>query len=133
LVYVNLNDMTNLCRVCAVLVLRRLQFLSFWIPLMVILSRFCLVNTDPVQASNIIILDTPRGDFIEVSSSSYNLSLFSSKTGSHHDGGAGATPRESLSVSIGDLWPEIDSSHRADHEVAVTTTAHSQLEASTSC
>jgi hypothetical protein len=45
----------------------------------------------------------PRGDFIEISSSSYNVSLFSSKAGFHHDGGADAAPRESSSVSIGDL------------------------------
>jgi hypothetical protein len=35
-----------------------------------------------MQASNIIILDTPRGDLND-SSSSYGLSLFSSKAGSH--------------------------------------------------
>jgi hypothetical protein len=43
----------------------------------------------PTQASNIIILDTPRGDLIEVLSSSYDLSLFSLKAGSHPDEGTG--------------------------------------------
>jgi hypothetical protein len=33
--------------------------------------------------------------FIEISSSSYNLSLFPSKAGSDRDGGVGAAPRES--------------------------------------
>jgi hypothetical protein len=31
-------------------------------------------------------LDTPHGDFVEISSSSYNLSLFSSKSASYDDG-----------------------------------------------
>jgi hypothetical protein len=45
----------------------------------------------PAQASNIVILDTLRRDLIEVSSSSYDLSLFSSKAGSLHDEGMRAT------------------------------------------
>jgi hypothetical protein len=67
-------------------------------------------------ALDIIILGTPRGDLIDVSSSSYNLSIFSSKAGSHNDGGIGATRRESSSVSIGDLWPEVDSLCGAERE-----------------
>jgi hypothetical protein len=62
----------------------------------------------PAQASDIMILDTLRGDFVEISLSSYGLSLFSSKAGSHHDEGAGAVHEESPSVSIGELWPGID-------------------------
>jgi hypothetical protein len=77
-------------------------------------------------------LDTPHDVVIEISSSSYNLLLFSQKASSDHDGGAGASPRESSSVSIGDLWPEIDSSHDADYEGAFATTKHSHSEASTS-
>jgi hypothetical protein len=85
----------------------------------------------PTQASNIIILDTPCGDFIEVSSSSYNLSLFSLKAGSDHGGGAGAAPRESYNTGIGDLWHEIDSLRGADHEGTFTIVTHCCLEAST--
>jgi hypothetical protein len=68
-----------------------------------------------------IILDTPCGDLIEISSSSCNLSLFSLKVGSHHDGGAGAMLRESSSVSIGDVWSEVDSVRGVDHEDTFAT------------
>jgi hypothetical protein len=61
-----------------------------------------------VRTSGIFILDTPRGDLFEDSSSSYDFSLFSSKAGSQHDEGMSATPRRSSSMSIGDLWLEID-------------------------
>jgi hypothetical protein len=57
----------------------------------------------PTRTSDIIILDTPRGDLNEISSSSYDLSFFSSKAGSHLDEGAGATPGGSSSVSVGEL------------------------------
>jgi hypothetical protein len=86
-----------------------------------------------VQASDIVILDTPHGEFIEVSSSSYNLSLFSSKAGSHHEGGVVVVLRESSSVSVGDLWPEIDSLCEADCEGAFMAAMCSCPEASTSC
>jgi hypothetical protein len=36
------------------------------------------------------------------------LSLFSLKAGSHPDKGVRATPGGSSSVSVGELWPEID-------------------------
>jgi hypothetical protein len=39
---------------------------------------------------DIIILDTSRGDVIEILSSSCDLSIFSSKAGSHCDVGMGA-------------------------------------------
>jgi hypothetical protein len=73
-------------------------------------------------------LDTSRGDFIEISSSSYNLSLFSSKSSSNHDGGVGAALRESSSMSIGDLWLEINSSRGADYEGAFMTATCGHLE-----
>jgi hypothetical protein len=41
-----------------------------------------LCHFSPVRASDIVILGTPRGDLIDVSLSSYDLSLFSSKAGS---------------------------------------------------
>jgi hypothetical protein len=41
----------------------------------------------PAWTSDIIILDTPRGDLNEISSSSYGLSLFSLKADSHPDEG----------------------------------------------
>jgi hypothetical protein len=40
-----------------------------------------------VWDSDVIVLDTPRGDLIEISSSSYELSIFSLRAGSHHDEG----------------------------------------------
>jgi hypothetical protein len=62
----------------------------------------------PVHASDVIISGTSRRDLIEVSSSSYGLSLFSSKVGSHPDESAAAAPSESSSVSVGELWLGID-------------------------
>jgi hypothetical protein len=67
----------DLCRVRSTLVLLMLQMLSFW--------------------------TCPRGDLIEVSSSSYGLSLFSLKVGSDPDEGMGAASSESSSVSVGEL------------------------------
>jgi hypothetical protein len=58
------------------------------------------------QGLNIISLDTPSGEVVEISSS-YDLSVFSSGAGSSHAEGVGATPAGS-SPSIGDLWPDID-------------------------
>jgi hypothetical protein len=66
LIYVHLNDVFDLHRLPA------------------ILSR----------ASDVIILDTPHSDFVEISSSSYDLSIFSSKTGSNHDEGKGVIKHE---------------------------------------
>jgi hypothetical protein len=63
---------------------------------------------DPAQASDIIILDIPRRDVTKVSSSSYGVSLFSSKVSSHPEDNVGAAPSESSSVSVGELWPGID-------------------------
>jgi hypothetical protein len=62
----------------------------------------------PARASDIMILDTPRGDLVEISSSSYSLSFFSLKAASHHNENAGAVPRGSWSLSIGELWPNIN-------------------------
>jgi hypothetical protein len=57
-----------------------------------------------VRASDVMILDNPHGDLVEISSISYGLSLFSSKAGSRHDVGVGAMPEGSSSISIGELW-----------------------------
>jgi hypothetical protein len=50
-------------------------------------------GSGPAQASDVVIFDTPRGDLVEISSSSYGLSLFSLKASSRQDGGVGAVPR----------------------------------------
>jgi hypothetical protein len=50
----------------------------------------------------------PRGEVIEIPSNSYDLSIFSSKVGSHRDEGMGVVPGGSSSVSIEELWPDID-------------------------
>jgi hypothetical protein len=57
---------------------------------------------------DIIILDIPRRDVTKVSLSSYGLSLFSLKAGSHPEENVGAAPSESSSVSFGELWTGID-------------------------
>jgi hypothetical protein len=55
------------------------------------------------QASDIVILDIPRGDLVEISSSSYGLSSFSLNAGSRRAEGARAVPGRSSSVNIGEL------------------------------
>jgi hypothetical protein len=52
-------------------------------------------------------LDIPQRDVTEVSLSLYGLSLFSSKAGSHAEDNVVAMPSESLSVSVGELWPGV--------------------------
>jgi hypothetical protein len=42
-------------------------------------------------------------------------------------------PRESSGISVGDLWPEIDTSHGIDYECAFTTATCCHLEALTLC
>jgi hypothetical protein len=85
-----------------------------------------------VQALGVIILDTPH-NLIEVLSSLYNLSLFSSKAGSSHVAGQDAVPERSSSESIGDLWPKISSAGNVDTRGSSVGAARSHLEASTSC
>jgi hypothetical protein len=62
----------------------------------------------PAQALDIIVLGIPQRDATELSSSSYGLSLFSSKDGSPPEENAVGTLGESSSVSVGELWLEID-------------------------
>jgi hypothetical protein len=62
-----------------------------------------LCCSDLAQALDVIILDAPRGDLNELSSSSYGLLLFSSKVGSHAGEDTGAMPDGSLSMSVGEL------------------------------
>jgi hypothetical protein len=69
-----------------------------------------------VRVSDVIILDTPHGDLIAISSSSYKLSPFSSKAGFGHIVGVGAAPEKSSSVSIDDLWPGINSARGTNAE-----------------
>jgi hypothetical protein len=73
--------------------------------------------------SDINVLNTLCGDVIDIfSSSSYELSLFSSKAGSAHSAGGGVP-----SVSIDDHWPE---GSIAGGPAAAAT--HDRLEASSS-
>jgi hypothetical protein len=55
------------------------------------------------QALDVNLLNAPCGDIIEIPSSSYELSISSSKASSSHRVGAGAAPKDLSSVSIGDL------------------------------
>jgi hypothetical protein len=65
-------------------------------------------GSGPARDLDIIVLDTPSGEVIQISSSSCDLAIFSSKDGSQRDEGTGAVPGGSSSVSIGELWPDID-------------------------
>jgi hypothetical protein len=85
-----------------------------------------------LQDSDVIISDAPRGNFTEISSSSYELSLFSWKAGSGRVAGVGTVPEGSSSWSIGDLWLEIDNAEDIGAEGASITRTHSHFKASTS-
>jgi hypothetical protein len=78
------------------------------------------------------LLNAPRSDIIEILSSSYELLFFSLKDGSGHDVAAGAMREESSSVSIGDIWPEINSTGGTSYEGASMTVARGHLEVSMS-
>jgi hypothetical protein len=86
-------------------------------------------------ASDIKTLNALHRDIIEIpSSSSYELSLFSSKAGSARGVGEGvALGGVSSSVSIGNLWPEIDSVEGVGHGGGTATTACDHLEALPLC
>jgi hypothetical protein len=62
----------------------------------------------------IIYLDTPNGKAVKISSS-YDLFVFSPGASSPRAEGVGATPAE-LSLSIGELWPDIDKLDEINHE-----------------
>jgi hypothetical protein len=63
-------------------------------------------GSGPTRGMDIIYVDTPSGDVAE-KSSSYNLSIFSSRANSEGAEVVTAT-REDSSPSIGELWPNID-------------------------
>jgi hypothetical protein len=67
---------------------------------------------------DIIVLDTPHGEVIEISSSSCNISIFSSKASYPHDKNTEATQGGSSSASIGELWPDINKLDEVAHEGA---------------
>jgi hypothetical protein len=62
---------------------------------------------------DVICLDTPSGE-VEVSSS-YDLFIFSLKTDAQFSEGGGNTPEGSSSVSIGELWAEMDMMDAISH------------------
>jgi hypothetical protein len=70
---------------------------------------------------DIIYVDTPSGEVIEISSSS-NLSVFSSGADPQCTEGVDATPMGSSSVSIGELWPDIDKLYEVNHGGTSTVT-----------
>jgi hypothetical protein len=74
----------------------------------------------------------PHG-VIKISSSSYELSVFSLKVGSSHGMGVGVALGELSSVTIGDLWLQINSSRGTGDDGTFMTATHGHLEASTSC
>jgi hypothetical protein len=82
-------------------------------------------------ASNINLLNALCSNIVEISSSSYELSFFSSKADSGHIVGADATLEKSSSVSIWDLWLEINSTRgTGEGEGASMTATRGHLEAS---
>jgi hypothetical protein len=56
---------------------------------------------------DVICLDTPSGEVVEVYSS-YDLSVFSPKTDAQFSEGGGNAPEGSSSVSIRELWAKMD-------------------------
>jgi hypothetical protein len=68
----------------------------------------------PTRGLYIICLGTPSGEVVEISSS-YDLSVFSSGAGSPHAEGVGSTPT-GLSLSIGELWPDMDKLDEINHQ-----------------
>jgi hypothetical protein len=62
-----------------------------------------------------------------------NSQLFCSKVGSHRDEDVGAVHGESSSVSIGDLWPEIDNLDEAGGEGTSMTPTQSPRGDPASC
>jgi hypothetical protein len=69
---------------------------------------------EPARGLDIISLDTPSDEVIEISSS-YDLSVFSSGADSPHAEGVGATPVGSR-LSIRELWSNIDKLDEINHE-----------------
>jgi hypothetical protein len=69
---------------------------------------------EPARGLDIISLDTPSDEVIEISSS-YDLSVFSSGANSPHAEGVGATPAGSR-PSIRELWSNIDKLDEINHE-----------------
>jgi hypothetical protein len=68
----------------------------------------------PVQDLDVIYVDTPSGKVIEVSSSC-DLSIFSSGADPQLAEGVEVTPEGSSSMSIGELWPDIDKLDKINH------------------
>jgi hypothetical protein len=83
-----------------------------------------------MQAPDINILNALHSDVVKISSSSYELSIFSSKAGSGRGASGSVIPWESSSVSIGDLWLEINNVKGPGGEGAFMTATSDHLEAS---
>jgi hypothetical protein len=64
---------------------------------------------------DVIDLDTPSAGVIEISSSC-DFSIFPSKADPHRAEGGGGAPEESSSMSLEDLWPDIDKLDEINHE-----------------
>jgi hypothetical protein len=62
----------------------------------------------------VIYVDTPSGKVVEVSSSC-DLSIFSSRADPQRVEGVEVTPEGSSSMSIGELWPDIDKLDEIHH------------------
>jgi hypothetical protein len=63
---------------------------------------------------DVIYVDTPSGEVVEVCSSC-DLSIFSSGADPQRAKGVGVTPERSSSMSIRELWPNIDKLDKINH------------------
>jgi hypothetical protein len=63
---------------------------------------------------DVICLNTPSGEVVEVSSS-YDMSIFSSKTDAPFTEGGGNAPEGPSSVSVGEFWAEMDMMDEISH------------------
>jgi hypothetical protein len=64
-------------------------------------------ESGPARDLDVICLDMASGEVVEVSSS-YDLSIFSPKIDAQFSKGGGDAPDRSSSMSIGELWAEMD-------------------------
>jgi hypothetical protein len=71
-------------------------------------------GSEPARDLDFICLDTHSGEVVEVSSS-YDLPVFSPKIDAQFIKGGGNAPEGSSSVSIGELWAEMDMMDEISH------------------
>jgi hypothetical protein len=71
-------------------------------------------GSGPTRDLDVICLDMPSGEVVQVSSS-YDFSVLSLKADAQFSEGSGNVPEGSSSVSIGELWAEMDMMDEISH------------------